>query len=32
LRPLPWHPDRQVKLGGIRKEIVAKVTSMTVKP
>ncbi|CAM2967086.1 TIGR01620 family protein [Vibrio mytili] len=32
LRPLPWHPDRQVKLGTIRKAIVAKVASITMKP
>lgn len=31
LRPLPWHKDRAVKLGAIRKQIVAKVTALTVK-
>ncbi|MDF4747937.1 TIGR01620 family protein [Vibrio parahaemolyticus] len=32
LRPLPWYPDRQVKLGTIRKAVVAKVASITMKP
>ncbi|PAW08020.1 TIGR01620 family protein [Vibrio sp. V1B] len=32
LRPLPWYPERQVKLGAIRKEVVAKVASITMKP
>ena len=32
LRPLPWYPERQVKLGTIRKEVVAKVASITMKP
>ncbi|MGR5540270.1 YcjF family protein [Vibrio campbellii] len=32
LRPLPWYPERQVKLSAIRKEIVAKVASITMKP
>ncbi|CAH1558076.1 YcjF family protein [Vibrio rotiferianus] len=32
LRPLPWYPERKVKLGAIRKEVVAKVASITVKP
>lgn len=31
LRPLPWHKDRAVKLSAIRKQIVAKVTALTVK-
>ncbi|WP_165311514.1 YcjF family protein [Vibrio ziniensis] len=31
LRPLPWHKDRVVKLSAIRKQIVAKVTALTVK-
>ncbi|HCH1192691.1 TPA: TIGR01620 family protein [Vibrio parahaemolyticus] len=32
LRPLPWYPDRQVKLGTIRKAVVAKIASITMKP
>ncbi|EPM7911177.1 YcjF family protein [Vibrio alginolyticus] len=32
LRPLPWYPDRQVKLGTIRKAVAAKVASITMKP
>ncbi|ARR44149.1 TIGR01620 family protein [Vibrio campbellii] len=32
LRPLPWYPERQVKLGAIRKEVVVKVASITMKP
>ncbi|NVC93848.1 TIGR01620 family protein [Vibrio natriegens] len=32
LRPLPWYPERQVKLGTIRKAVVAKVASITMKP
>lgn len=32
LRPLPWYPDRQVKLGTIRKSVAAKVASITMKP
>nr|WP_319554624.1 TIGR01620 family protein [uncultured Vibrio sp.] len=32
LRPLPWSPERQVKLGTIRKAVVAKVASITMKP
>lgn len=31
LRPTPWHEDRAVKLGAIRKQIVAKVAALTVK-
>jgi len=31
LRPLPWHQDRAVKLSAIRKQIVAKVSALTVK-
>ncbi|MBD0785532.1 TIGR01620 family protein [Vibrio sp. Y2-5] len=31
LRPLPWHKDRAVKLSAIRKQIVTKVTALTVK-
>ncbi|AVH32994.1 YcjF family protein [Vibrio fluvialis] len=31
LRPLPWYKDRAVKLSAIRKQIVAKVTALTVK-
>ncbi len=31
LRPLPWHKDRAVKLSAIRKQIVAKVSALTVK-
>lgn len=31
LRPIPWHPERQVKLGAIRKQIVEKVAAITVK-
>ncbi|ADT86949.1 TIGR01620 family protein [Vibrio sp. Vb2880] len=31
LRPLPWHKERAVKLSAIRKQIVAKVTALTVK-
>lgn len=25
LRPLPWHPDRQLKLSAVRKQVVSKV-------
>ncbi|PFG56406.1 putative membrane protein [Vibrio sp. ES.051] len=32
LRPLPWYPQRQVKLGMIRKAVAAKVASITMKP
>ncbi|MFH4593490.1 TIGR01620 family protein [Vibrio alginolyticus] len=32
LRPLPWYPNRQVKLGTIRKAVAAKVASITMKP
>ncbi len=32
LRPLPWYPDRQVKLGTIRKAVAAKVASISMKP
>lgn len=31
LRPIPWHKDRQVKLGAIRKQIVEKVAAITIK-
>lgn len=31
LRPIPWHPDRKVKLGAIRKQIVEKIASITIK-
>lgn len=31
LRPMPWHQDRKVKLGAIRKQIVAKVATLAVK-
>ncbi|NAW57552.1 MULTISPECIES: YcjF family protein [unclassified Vibrio] len=31
LRPMPWHKDRAVKLSAIRKQIVAKVTAITMK-
>ncbi len=31
LRPLPWHKERAVKLSAIRKQVVAKVTALTVK-
>ncbi len=31
LRPLPWHKERAVKLSAIRKQIVAKVSAITVK-
>ncbi|CAE6906196.1 YcjF family protein [Vibrio sp. B1FLJ16] len=31
LRPLPWNPERQVKLGTIRKAVAAKVASITMK-
>ncbi|GLT16645.1 UPF0283 membrane protein [Vibrio zhanjiangensis] len=31
LRPTPWYPERQVKLGAIRKHVVEKITSLTIK-
>ena len=31
LRPIPWHKERQVKLGAIRKRIVEKVAAITIK-
>lgn len=31
LRPLPWHKERAVRLSAIRKQIVAKVTALTVR-
>ncbi|AIW18541.1 TIGR01620 family protein [Vibrio coralliilyticus] len=31
LRPIPWHPDRKVNLGAIRKQIVEKIASITIK-
>lgn len=31
LRPLPWHKERALKLSAIRKQIVAKVSALTVK-
>ena len=31
LRPLPWNPERKVKLSAIRKEVVAKIASITMK-
>lgn len=31
LRPMPWQPERAVKLSAIRKQIVAKVAAITVK-
>ncbi|MFB9133929.1 YcjF family protein [Vibrio olivae] len=31
LRPIPWKPERAVKLSAIRKQIVSKITSVTVK-
>lgn len=31
LRPIPWHPERAIKLSSIRKQIVAKVTALTLK-
>ncbi|EGU37693.1 hypothetical protein VII00023_07114 [Vibrio ichthyoenteri ATCC 700023] len=31
LRPMPWQPERAVKLSTIRKQIVAKVAAITVK-
>ncbi|EHK9182994.1 YcjF family protein [Vibrio vulnificus] len=32
LRPIPWQTETQVKLSAIRKEIVSKVASITLKP
>ncbi|MCG6286198.1 YcjF family protein [Vibrio vulnificus] len=32
LRPIPWQAETQVKLSAIRKEIVSKVASITLKP
>ncbi|UUM31631.1 YcjF family protein [Vibrio japonicus] len=31
LRPIPWHQDRKVKLGTIRKRIVEKLAAITIK-
>lgn len=31
LRPMPWHPERAVKLSAIRKQIALKVAALTVK-
>ncbi|ENM5742965.1 TIGR01620 family protein [Vibrio metoecus] len=31
LRPLPWHPDRQLKLSAVRKQVVSKVAAMIAK-
>lgn len=31
LRPMTWQPDRKVKLGAIRKQIVARIAAFTVK-
>lgn len=31
LRPIPWHQDRKVKLGSIRKQIVEKIAAITIK-
>lgn len=31
LRPIPWHQDRKVKLGTIRKRIVEKIAAITIK-
>ncbi|NCO45860.1 MAG: DUF697 domain-containing protein, partial [Vibrio sp.] len=31
LRPMTWQPDRKVKLGAIRKQIVARIAALTVK-
>lgn len=31
LRPIPWHQDRRVKLGSIRKQIVEKIAAITIK-
>lgn len=31
LRPLPWNPERRVRLGAIRKQIVEKVAAITIK-
>ncbi|WP_070965348.1 YcjF family protein [Vibrio sonorensis] len=31
LRPIPWHQDRKVKLGAIRKQIVSKIAEITIK-
>ncbi|MFW7524308.1 YcjF family protein [Vibrio ostreicida] len=31
LRPTPWHQERSVKLGTIRKQIVEKIASLTIK-
>ncbi|RBM53594.1 YcjF family protein [Vibrio tarriae] len=31
LRPLPWHPDRQLKLSSVRKQVVSKVAALLAK-
>lgn len=31
LRPMPWHEERRVKLGSIRKQIVEKIAAITIK-
>lgn len=31
LRPIPWHQERKVSLGAIRKQIVEKIASITIK-
>lgn len=31
LRPTPWHEERRVKLGAIRKQIVEKIAAITIK-
>ncbi|ENO8414383.1 TIGR01620 family protein [Vibrio mimicus] len=31
LRPLPWHPDRQLKLSAVRKQVVSKVAALLAK-
>ncbi|NVD06833.1 TIGR01620 family protein [Vibrio sp. JPW-9-11-11] len=31
LRPTPWHPERRVRLGAIRKQIVEKVAAISLK-
>lgn len=31
LRPLPWRPDRQLKLSSVRKQVVSKVAAMIAK-
>lgn len=31
LRPMPWHEERRVKLGAIRKQIVEKIAAITIK-